>query len=364
MEENSHLTISEIPIEDYEKVIEAKDSQSGLHCLIAIHDTTLGPALGGVRIYPYPQKEDALNDVLRLAKGMTYKSAIVEDGLGGGKSVIIANPKTDKTDQLLESFGLVIQSLKGRYIVAEDVGSSVQDMMVIRRKTPYVAALPTEKSSGDPSRFTAWGIFRGMQAVSMKIWKTPSLKNRTIAIQGLGHVGSLLADLLFWDGANLIFADVDTQRVRLLANQYGAQVVDPESIITIPCDILSPCALGGIFSKQTIPYLKCLAIAGSANNQLLEKGDGRRIKDRGIIYATDFVINAGGIINAAAEFDPGGYDPKKSKEKVDKIYDTLVEVFVRSEVEDKTPNQVAIEIAKEKIIHKIGKREQPIEFQE
>lgn len=361
--ENSQLEIKEISIPDYEKVIEAKDLASGLHCLIAIHNTTLGPSLGGARIYPYNRQEDALEDVLRLSKGMTYKSAIVENGFGGGKSVIIADPKSEKTDALLESFGNVIQSLEGKYIVAEDVGSSVEDMIVIRRRTPYVAALPTEESSGDPSRFTAWGVFRGMQAMAMKLWKSPSLRNKTIAIQGLGHVGSRLADLLFWEGAKLIFSDIDQKHVTELARQYGASIVEAEEFTRTPCDILSPCALGGTLSKQTIPYLKCLAIAGSANNQLLERGDGRRIMDRGIIYAPDFVINAGGIINAAAEFDKGGYNPNRSRDKVDKIYDSLLEIFVRSDLEDKTPNRVAIDIAKQKLLHKIGKREQPIEFQ-
>lgn len=364
MEENFQLEIKEITVPDYEMVIEAKDPASGLHCLIAIHDTTLGPSLGGARMYPYKRKEDALEDVLRLSKGMTYKSAIVENGFGGGKSVIIANPKSEKTEALLESFGNVIHAMKGQYIVAEDVGTSEEDMIIIRRRTPYVAALPTEQSSGDPSRFTAWGVFRGMQAMAMKLWKSPSLRNRTIAIQGLGHVGGRLADLLFWEGAHLIFSDIDQQQVQKLARKYGADIVDPDNFMSTPCDILSPCALGGTLSKKTIPYLKCQAIAGSANNQLLERGDGRRIKDRGIIYAPDFVINAGGIINAAAEFDKGGYDPNRSRDKVNRIYDTLLEIFVRSEVEDKTPNQVAIDIAQQKLLHKIGKREQPIEFQE
>ncbi len=363
-EENSQLKIKEIPTPGYERVIEATDSKSSLHCLIAIHDTTLGPSLGGARIYPYKQKEDAIEDVLRLSKGMTYKSALVENGFGGGKSVIIADPKKDKTEQLLETFGQVINSLKGQYIVAEDVGSSVEDMLVIRRQTPYVAALPTEKSSGDPSRFTAWGVFRGMQAMAMKLWKSPSLRNRRIAIQGLGHVGSRLADLLFWEGAKLTFSDVDIEKITRMAKEYGADIVLPDDFLAYPCDILSPCALGGILNKQTIPYLKCQAIAGSANNQLLERGDGRRIKDRGILYAPDFVINAGGIINAAAEFDNDGYNPCRSRDRVNKIYDTLLEIFVHSEVEDKTPNRCAIDIAKQKIMHRIGKRNQPIEFQE
>lgn len=363
-EENSQLKIKEIPTRGYEKVIEAKDAASGLHCLIAIHDTTLGPSLGGARIYPYKQREDALEDVLRLSKGMTYKSAIVENGFGGGKSVIIANPKKDKSDALLEAFGQVINTLEGKYIVAEDVGSSVEDMMVIRRKTPYVAALPTEKSSGDPSRFTAWGVYRGMQAVAMKLWKSPSLRKKSIAIQGLGHVGSQLANLLFWEGADLAFSDVDESRVKKLAREFGARTVSPDEILAFPCDIFSPCALGGTLNKKTIPYLKCQAIAGSANNQLLEKGDGRRIKDRGILYAPDFVINAGGIINAAAEFDKGGYDPTRSRDRVNKIYDTLIEIFVRSEVEDKTPNRCAIDLANDKLVYKVGRREQPIDFKD
>lgn len=362
-ERNSQLKIKEIPIPGYEKVIEAKNAESGLHCFIAIHDTTLGPSLGGARIYPYSKREDALEDVLRLSKGMTYKSAVVENGFGGGKSVIIADSKKNKTDALLESFGQVIDTLKGKYIVAEDVGSSVEDMIVIRRQTPYVAALPTEKSSGDPSRFTAWGVLRGMQAVAMKLWKSPSLKNKSIAIQGLGHVGSGLANLLFWEGAKLFFSDIDEERLKTFTRKFGAGIIASGDFYTFPCDILSPCALGGTLNEETIPNLKCQAVAGSANNQLLEKKDGRRIKDRGILYAPDFVINAGGIINAAAEFDKGGYDPNRSRERVDKIYDTLLEIFVRSEVEDLPPSQCAIDLAKHKLMRKIGKREQPIEFQ-
>lgn len=363
-EENSTLEIKEISVPHFEKVIEAKDSSTGLHCFIAIHDTTLGPALGGARIYPYTKKEDALKDVLRLAKVMTYKSAIVENGLGGGKSVIIANPKTDKTNALLRAFGDVINTLNGRYIVAEDVGSSTEDMTIIRKNTPFVAALPTETSSGDPSRFTARGVFRGMQAVAMKLWETPSLRNRVIAIQGIGHVGRRLANLLFWEGAFLILTDLDPKKVHALALKNGAIEASPKDFLSTECDILSPCALGGIINKETIPLLNCKAIAGSANNQLLELGDSIRLMDRGILFTPDFIINSGGIINVGAEFEPGGYNPKKSRDKVNKIYDTLLEIFVRSEIEGKTPNQIAKEVAKDKLIHKIGRREYPIEFKE
>ncbi|NGX42886.1 MAG: Leucine dehydrogenase, partial [Chlamydiae bacterium] len=181
------LNIKEIEVSGYEKVIEVKDTEAGLHAFIAIHDTTLGPSMGGLRIFPYSNPEDALKDVLRLAKGMTYKSALVENGLGGGKSVIIANSKTDKTEKLLTAYAEAIDELQGQYIVAEDMGSSTDDMIIIHKTTPYVAALPTEKSSGDPSRFTAWGVYRGMQAVAMKLWQTPSLRGRTVSIQGTGH---------------------------------------------------------------------------------------------------------------------------------------------------------------------------------
>lgn len=358
------LEIKEILVPDYEKVIEAKDDKSGLHCFIAIHDTTMGPAMGGARIYPYKDKKDALTDVLRLAKGMTYKSAILENGLGGGKSVIIADPKIHKTNELLHAFGQVIHSQKGRYIVAEDVGSSVEDMLIINKKTPYVAALPTEKSSGDPSRFTAWGVYRGMQAVAMKLWKSPSLRKKKIAIQGIGHVGAGLANILFWEGADLLLSDLDIEKTHRISLKYGAKEVNPSDFLTVVCDILSPCALGGIFHKETIPLLNCKAIAGSANNQLFEKGDGIRLKKLGILYAPDFIINSGGISNAAAEFEPGGYNPKHSRDKVNKIYDTLLEIFIRSEIEDKTPNQVAKEVARDKLMHKTGMRKQPIEFQD
>ncbi len=356
------LVINEIEVPGYEKVIEALDNDSGLHCFIAIHDTTLGPALGGARFYPYSDREEALEDVLRLAKGMTYKSAIVENGLGGGKSVVIADPKTQKSDQLLLAFATVVNSLQGTYIVAEDIGSSPEDMLIIRKNTPYVCALPLNTSSGDPSRFTAWGVFKGIQAVAMKLWGTPSLRGKTVAIQGIGHVGSRLANLLFWEGAELILTDTDSKKVHDLALKDGAQEIPSENIYDTRCDIFAPCAMGGILSKQTIPRLKCKAVAGAANNQLLEKGDGRLLMERGILYAPDFIINSGGIINVAAEFEPGGYNPKKSRDRVNKIYDSLLEIFERSQKEDKTPNQIARELAEHKLLHKIGQRKVPIEF--
>ena len=360
--EGTMLNIKTIPVPGYEKVFEITNSAVGLHAFVAIHDTTMGAALGGVRIYPYKKPADALKDVLRLAVGMTYKSAVVESGFGGGKSVIIIDPKVGKTEELLLAFGEAINKLEGVIIVAEDVGSSTEDMLIIRKKTPYVSALPTEKSSGDPSRFTAHGVFRSMQAVAMKIWGNPSLKNKVIAIQGLGHVGSRLASFLFWEEAKLIFTDIDTKKAHVLALKYGATEVSPDEYFDTECDILSPCALGGIFNADTIPRLKCKAIAGAANNQLLTHEDGQRLADHGILYAPDFISNSGGIINAAQEFEPEGYNPLKSRKKVDKIYDTLLDIFQKAELEKKPTDQVAEDLAEYKLKNKIGKRKAPLHF--
>ncbi len=356
------LSLKEIKIPDYEKVIEAQDPQSGLHCFIAIHDTSLGPALGGTRIYPYRSPQEALDDALRLAKAMTYKSALAENGLGGGKSVMIANPKIDKTEQLFFSFAEVLNSLQGQYIAAEDVGSTTEDMAIISKKTPYVAALPTERSSGDPSRFTAWGVYRGIRAVCQNLWHHNSLRKKIVAIQGLGSVGSKLASILFWEGAYLIVCDKDPQISHHCAILYGAQVVDPKDFIEVRCDILAPCALGGIINDKTIPKLHCKAIAGSANNQLLYPRHGKDLMQSGILYAPDYVINAGGIINASAEFDPQGYDPKITRDKVNYIYDILLAIFNQSNKEHKPTNQVADELAEYKLKHQIGKRQSPIHF--
>lgn len=356
------ISIKDVAISGYQKVIEAVDPEAKLHCFIAIHDSTLGPALGGTRIYPYSTPNEALSDVLRLSKGMTYKSAIAENGLGGGKSVIIADPKRDKTEALFTAFGKVIDHLKGEYIAAEDVGSSTEDMSVIRRATPYVAALATDSSSGDPSRFTAWGVFRGIQAVAFKLWKDPSLRNKTIAIQGLGNVGSKLADLLFWQGANLILCDVDPQKLQNHVRLYGAKAVDPDNFYSVKCDILSPCALGGTLNNDTIPKLQCKGVAGGANNQLLAPEDGLKLKDEGILYAPDYIINSGGIINAAAEFNPGGYDPCASRDKVDNIYNILLKVFAMADKEGKPTSTVADQLAEANIREGVGKRVIPISF--
>lgn len=357
------LTTREIEIPGYERVIEGIDTEVNLHCFIAVHNTTLGPALGGIRIHPYHTPQDALDDALRLAKAMTQKSALAEVGLGGGKSVIIADPKKGKTPALLHAFAKVLDLLKGKYIAAEDIGSTMGDMSTIRESTPYVCALPTKISSGDPSRYTAWGVFRGIQAVAHNLWGSSSLKNKRIAIQGLGHVGGKLADLLFWHGATLIVSDIDKNLVEIAHNLYQAEIIPEETYLTTECDILAPCAMGGILNSKTIPHLRCKAVAGGANNQLLNIEDGQLLFDRGILYAPDFIINAGGVINAAMEFEPGGYNPLTSREKVDNIYDTLQLVFTKSKLEKKPTHQVAEELADYNLQHGLSRRKIPIDFE-
>ncbi len=356
------LKIKEITIEGYEKVIEGTDEETGLHCYIAVHSTALGPSLGGTRIFPYESKEKALHDALRLAKAMTKKSALAESGFGGGKSVIIADPFREKTPELLASFAQAVNSLEGSYIAAEDVGSSVEDMAIVKKFTPYVAALVSQKSSGDPGPFTAWGVFMGIKATAMHLWGSASLKGKKIAVQGLGHVGSKLLEFLFWEGAELVIADIVPGRSDRFHALYDTRQVDPSEILSVPCDIFSPCAMGGILNRETIPLLHCRGIAGAANNQLLELSDGRLLFERGILYAPDFVINAGGIINASLEFAPGGYQAHVAREKTGKIYETLTDIYTQSQSEQKPTDSVAEEMAEYKIKNKIGRRTIPLDF--
>jgi len=356
------LTIKELKIPGYEKVIEGKDPARGLHCFVAVHSSALGPSLGGARVHLYPTTEDALQDALRLAKAMTYKSAVAQDGLGGGKSVIIADPHKSKTPELLHAFAEVIDSLQGKYIAAEDLGSTVADMTLIKQRTPYVAALASLESSGDPSRFTAWGVYRGIQAVCEKLWHTKSLRGKRIAIQGLGNVGSKLANILFWEGAELIISDLRQKTIEDHVHDYGAKAVSPNDFFSIECDILCPCAMGGVLNPETIPQLRCRAIAGSTNNALSDEEQGKVLLERNILYAPDYIINSGGIINAAAEFESEGYNPRFARDKVNHIYDILMEIFKKSEEEHLPTNVVADLIAEYNLTNLIGKRKSKINF--
>lgn len=354
-------SIEEIHIPGFEKVIEAKNEKVGLHAFIAIHNTTLGPALGGTRIYPYATKEQALTDALRLAQGMTYKSAITKVGLGGGKAAIIGDHRKIKSEELLLAYADVINSLKGEFITAEDVGTTTDDIATMRRRTPYVVGLPfvDGKGSGDPSPFTAWGIVRGIESVCTFLFGSPNLDGKKIAIQGLGKVGSLLAGFLFWKGAKLVVADPDQKALQHFSKLYNAEIVSPDDVHKVPCDIFSPSAMGGIINDKTIPELHCKAVAGCANNQLLNEQHAVDLFNRGILYAPDYVINAGGLINVAFELLPEGYNSHASLHLVNQIGETLTHLFEESEKSKKSPQQTVVDIAHTYLEQKIGKRVTP-----
>jgi leucine dehydrogenase len=353
------LELEEIFVSGYEKVIKVTNKEAGLQAIICIHTTTMGPALGGIRIYPYATFEIALNDVLRLAKGMTYKSAISECGWGGGKSVIIADPKKNKTKEMLYAFGQAVDRLQGEYICAEDVGCTPADVLEISRATPYVVGLPHEKSSGNPSPFTAWGTYRGIQSVLKKITDSPSVENRTIAIQGLGSVGYELAKLLFWNGAQLIVSDIDHSKCRSIAELTGAKIVPTADILSETCDVLAPCAMGGVINEQMIPHLNCKAIAGCANNQLLNDSDADELVTKGILYAPDFVINAGGLINVTQELDANGYNPFLARNKIHHLYDQLMVIYDIAEQNRFSTQRAALSLADYRLKYRIGKRVEP-----
>jgi leucine dehydrogenase len=356
------LELEEIFVPGYEKVIKVSQKEVGLSAIIAIHSLAMGPALGGIRIYPYATFDAALNDVLRLSKGMTYKSAVAEAGWGGGKSVIIADPSKHKTKELLLAFGQAVDRLQGEYICAEDVGCTPADVLVISQATPYVVGLPHQKSSGNPSPFTAWGTFRGIQSVLKKIYGSESVENKTVAIQGLGSVGVELAKMLFWGGARLIVSDIDAEKCRTIATLTGARVVAPDQICQVECDVLSPCAMGGTINENTIPHLKCKAIAGCANNQLLKDSDGDELSLRGILYAPDFVINAGGLINVTEELFLNGYNPVASRNKTHRIFDQLMVIYDIAEQNRFSTHRAAISLADYRLKYQIGRRVEPACF--
>ena len=356
------LKEEDLNIEGYEKVLKVSDSKSGLQAIIAIHNTTMGPAVGGTRIFPYKTFDEALTDVLRLSKGMTYKSAIAQAGLGGGKRVIIADAKTHKSPELLQAFGAAVDRLKGRYVCAEDVGCTPADVAIIRKATKYVVGLYNKGSSGNPSPFTAWGVFRGIQSVMQHLNGNDCLQGKKVAIQGVGHVGQHLLSYLFWAGAKLYIHDIDQEKVETYARRYGATPVSATEIMTLECDVFAPCALGGILNKKTIPHLQCRAVAGAANNQLLDERDARYLSQRGILYVPDFVINAGGLINVLCELDLNGYDANRSRKKVDEIYNQLLTIYAISQQNNFSTHEAAVALADYRLRYGVGKRTQKICF--
>ncbi len=344
------MEITEIKYDGYEKVVRCRDTQSGLHALIAIHDTTLGPALGGMRMLPYAREDDALFDVLRLSKGMTYKSAAADTGLGGGKSVVIGDPKTMKSEKLFLAMGRFIASLEGRYITAEDMNIGIADLEVVRKETRWVTGLSRESgSSGNPSPYTAVGCLHGIRAVLEELDGKADFKHKRILIQGVGAVGGRLAELVKAEGAHVIVCDIDEAKAQKLKEQHGYEVVADADHLDVPCDIYAPCARGEGLNDQTIPRLKCRAIAGAANNQLLEQRHGRDLKARKILYAPDFLVNAGGIINVSIEMLPGGYDEKKSLEKIKNVYTNLRKVFEIARKEGIPTHEAAVRLAEQRL---------------
>lgn len=315
-----------IGTETHESVHFGVDHASGLRAIVAIHSTALGPSLGGTRFYPYPDEHSALVDVLRLSKGMTYKAAAAGLAQGGGKAVIIGDPDKIASDGLFRAYGRFVEGLAGRYITAEDVGTSVRNMEVVATGTSFVRGLPLDNGgSGDPSPATARGVVASIRAVGDHLWGTDDLHGRRVAVKGIGKVGYALVEMLASRGAELIVADVDEKATDAVASDFGAEVVSVAEIHTVDCDVYSPCALGADLNESTIPHLRCTAVVGSANNQLAVAGDADRLARRGILYAPDFVVNAGGIINIAAE--TGGYSVEKSNRMVDNIYNNLTEIL-------------------------------------
>lgn len=326
------------------------DPDTGLKAIVAIHNLELGPAIGGCRLYSYPDSNAAIRDVMRLARGMTYKSAISNMPHGGGKSVIIEPEDYDEQQrrEMFARFGQFVDSLGGDYITAEDVGTRVEDMNIVSEHTDHVLGFdPDAGSSGDPSPFTAFGTRRGIEAAAKFRWDRDDLEGLHVAIQGVGSVGYHLAEELHELGCELTVADIDEQAVAACVDKFGARRVDPDDILGVDCDILAPCAMGAIINDDTIPRLNCDVIAGSANNQLAEARHGMVLRERQIDYAPDYAINAGGLINVAQEYR--GYDEKIARKKTADIFDTVLEILQRADRENLPTNLVANRIVEERI---------------
>jgi leucine dehydrogenase len=340
------MQVSDIPVPGYERVVRAKDPASGLHAIISVHDTTLGPALGGLRMWPYPDEEAALFDVNRLSRGMTFKSAVARTGLGGGKAVILGDPAKIKSEALYLAMGRFIETLNGRYITAEDVNTDIADLEIVRRATKWVTGLRRESGgSGNPSPYTAYGVFLGLRAAVEHKLGRKDLNGVTVAVQGVGAVGGALVTRLVESGAKVCIADRNDQRVQALVSKHGVKAVKEAEILVQDVDVFAPCALGAVITDATAGKLRCKVVAGAANNVLLAPEHGKKLRDRGILYAPDYVINAGGIINVGCEFLPGGYDEKESLKRIEHIPQSLRELWQIAEREGIAANDAADRLA-------------------
>lgn len=333
----------------HEQVVFCSNKESGLRAIIAIHDTTLGPALGGTRMWNYGDVNSALKDVLRLSRGMTYKAAVAGLNLGGGKAVIIGDSATQKNELLFRTFGKFVEGLGGRYITAEDVGTDVRDMEFVRMETKYVTGISKALGgSGDPSPVTAYGVFVGIKACAREKWGNDSLRGRKIAVQGAGQVSRYLCEHLFSEGAEIFITDIRDEKIKRVLETVKAHVVKPEEIYDIDADIFSPNALGAIINDSTIPKLKCQIISGAANNQLEDEDKhGRALMDKGILYAPDYVINAGGLINVANELE--GYRQDRAMKQAEGIYEILKNVITTSKAQNIPTHAASNRIAEERL---------------
>lgn len=332
----------------HERVLFCSNPDVGLEAIIAVHSTVLGPGLGGVRMWPYSSTEEAFVDVLRLSRGMTYKAAAAGLHLGGGKGVIIGDPKKDKSEALFRAFGRYVESLGGLYITAEDVGTDMEDMEVVHHETRWVTGVsPALGGGGDPSPVTAFGVLQGMKAAAQHKWGDDSLQGKSVAIQGLGSVGSYLAQYLKEEGAKTFGADIDAEVTAQVASEHGVEIVPTSEILEVECDVLAPCALGAILNDKTIPRLRCQVVAGGANNQLADDRHGQDLHDRGILYAPDFVGNAGGLINVYNELV--GYNREVALRMARGIYANMLRVFEISRSESIPTHRAADRLAEERI---------------
>ena len=340
----------------HEQVAMFSDPGSGLKAIIAIHDTTLGPACGGTRMWPYESEQDAMTDALRLSQAMTYKSAAAGLHLGGGKGVIIGDPHSDKSEAMMRAYGRFVDTLGGRYLTTTDVGTTSRDLEYIRQETTHVTGLPLSLGgSGDTSIMTGLGLYMGMKACADAVWGNGGLRGKTVAVQGYGKVASHLCEHLMEEDARIVVTDVFEDALDR-ARDKGLEVTAPGSILGIDCDILAPCALGGVLNPQTIPQLRCRVVAGGANNQLLSEADGDELHRRGILYAPDYIVNAGGIINVEAELGDAGYSPERAREKTERIYEIMGSVIRTSQAEEIPTAAAADRLAEERLASVRGVR--------
>ncbi len=341
---------------DHEQIVFCHDKDTGLKAIIGIHNTVLGPALGGTRMWKYNNEWEALNDVLRLSRGMTYKSAISGLNLGGGKAVIIGDSKKDKTPEMIKRFGEFVHSLGGKYITAEDVGTTTPDMDLIRDITPHVTGISESRGgSGNPSPVTGFGVYMGLKAAAKFQYGTDNLEGKKIIVQGIGHVGETLVSYLTKEGAIVQIADINEERLQEVASKYGATIYRGHDLYSEEVDIYAPCALGATINDDTVHKIKAKIIAGAANNQLANENiHGQILKDRGIVYAPDFLINAGGIINVYGEIV--GYGKEEALRRTENIYNTTLQTLNFAKENNITTHQAAFQVAQQRIDAKKAER--------